>query len=65
MLSYERYLEILDRLDDLAIAAQVRQRDQDDSGRRIALDAVLDEHGFTRSDLEAEIEREDGAGSAS
>jgi antitoxin StbD len=61
MLSYARYLELLDRLDDLAIAARVSQRDQDDSGGRITLDAVLDEHGLNRSDLEAEVAREDNA----
>ncbi len=61
MLSYERYLELLDRLDDLAVAAQVRQRDRDDTGARETLDAVLGEHGFDRAILEAEIASEDGA----
>ena len=59
MLSYERYLELLDRIDDLAIALEVRQRDRDDAGVRITLDAVLDEHGFGRSEIEAAVAEED------
>ena len=32
MLSYERYLWLLDRVDDLAIALEIRQRDASDTG---------------------------------
>jgi hypothetical protein len=64
MLSYERYLELLDRLDDLAIALIVRERDQSDGGKRLTVDEVLDDLGFDRAKLEAEIRAEDEAENA-
>jgi antitoxin StbD len=59
MLSYERYLQLLDRIDDLAIALQVRLRDRDDDGTRLSVDEVLEDLGFEREELEAQIRAED------
>jgi hypothetical protein len=59
MLSYERYLDLLDRMDDLAIALEIRIRDRDDDGERVSVDHVLDELGLDRAKLEAEIAAED------
>lgn len=59
MLSYERYLQLLDRIDDLAIALQVRMRDLDDDGTRLSVDEMLDDLGFDRADLEEQIREED------
>jgi antitoxin StbD len=59
MLSYERYLDLLDRIDDLAIALEIRIRDRDDDGERLTVDEVLDELGLERDALEAEIAAED------
>jgi antitoxin StbD len=61
MLSYDRYLQLLDRVDDLAIALEIRERDRVDDGTRLSLDELFSEHGFDRAALEAEIEAEDGA----
>jgi len=52
MLSYERYLKMLDLLDDLAIALRIRQRDHVDEGARLTLDELIREHGLERSDIE-------------
>jgi hypothetical protein len=65
MLSYELYLQLLDRVDDLAIALQIRERDQADAGVRLTVDELLDELGFDRATLEAEIASEDEAGDGS
>jgi hypothetical protein len=50
MLSYQRYVNLLDRIDDLAIALEVSQRDADD-GTRLSLDGVVDSLGLRRSDI--------------
>jgi hypothetical protein len=59
MLSFERYIDLLDRLDDLTVALEVRARDRDDDGTRVTLDEVLADLGFDRGDLEARIAAED------
>lgn len=59
MLSFERYIQLLDRLDDLAIALEVRKRDRVDEGKRLSLDELFEEHSFDRSAIEAAIDRED------
>ena len=61
MLPYEGYLELLDRIDDLSIALQVRGRDKADEGERLSVDEVLDELGLDRDTLEAAITAEDEA----
>jgi hypothetical protein len=52
MLSYARYLRMLDELDDLAIAIEVLERDAAETGKRLSLDELLGEQGLSRSDLE-------------
>ena len=59
MLSFARYIELLDRIDDLSSALQVRLRDRSDDGARYSVDDVLNEMGFERGELEAEIDKED------
>jgi hypothetical protein len=61
MLSFARYVQLLDRVDDLAIALQVRERDEADEGKRISVDELLEDLGFDRAELEAEISAEDEA----
>jgi hypothetical protein len=51
ILSFERYMQLLDRLDDLAIAQLVRDRDGADTGRRITLDELMAKHGLSREDF--------------
>jgi hypothetical protein len=51
MLSYERYLRMLDDLDDLSIALEVRRRDIADTGDRVSLDELIAEQGLSRSDI--------------
>jgi hypothetical protein len=51
MLSYERYLKILDRLDDLSIALEVRKRDRRDDGTRLSLAELAREHDVDPSDI--------------
>ncbi len=46
MLSYERYVKMLDLLDDLAAALQIRQRDRADAGERLTLEELIREQGF-------------------
>lgn len=59
MLSFERYMQLLDHVDDLAVALEVRRRDAADTGDRVTLDAVLAEAGLDRAVLEAQIAAED------
>jgi hypothetical protein len=59
MLAYDRYIQLLDRVDELAIALQVRERLAEDDGTRLSLDEVFRQHGIDRADLEAEVDRED------
>jgi hypothetical protein len=54
MLSYERYLRMLDELDDLAAALEVQKGVKADTGERGSLDELLAEHRLSRDDL-AEI----------
>lgn len=61
MLPYEAYLAMLDRIDDLSAALQVQARDAHDDGTRLSVDELLDELGFDRETLEAEIAAEDEA----
>ena len=51
MLSYERYVTLLNRLDDLAIALEVKERDAADDGTRLSLEAVVDDLGLKRADV--------------
>lgn len=55
MLSYARYLQLLDQIDDMAIELVVRDRDRHDDGARVELGGVLVELGFDRAELEARI----------
>src|ERR1700675_2407034 len=59
MLSYERYIRLLDQLDDLTIALEIRKRDRGDDGTRLSLDELLGNLGLERDQLEAEIPVED------
>ena len=65
MLSYERYIRLLDQLDDLTIALKIERRDRADEGTRLSLDELIGNLGFDRAELEAQIAAEDGHGSAS
>lgn len=56
ILSFERYLQLLDQIDNLVIAATIRQRERADNGNRTSLDEIIEEFGFDRAQLEAEIE---------
>lgn len=51
MLSYALYLKILDRLDDAAIAVEVRKRDNTDSGERMTLEDLIRSQGFEPTDF--------------
>jgi hypothetical protein len=44
MLSYERYLYMLERLDDLSIALEIRKRERDDDGTRLTIEELAQEH---------------------
>lgn len=46
ILSFESYMQLLDRIDDLAIVGEVRARDARDTGSRIALADLLVEEGI-------------------
>jgi antitoxin StbD len=52
MLSYERYLHLLDLLDDLTIALEVRKRDRADQGERLTLEELIREQGFEPADFD-------------
>lgn len=52
MLSYERYINLLDMLDDLASLAEIRRRDRADDGQRMTLEELIAEQGFDPADLE-------------
>jgi len=51
MLSYERYLEMLDLLDDLTMALEIRRRDRADDGSRLSLDELIRGQGLDPSDF--------------
>ena len=51
ILSYERYLGLLDALDDLAIALEVRKRDRADTGDRLSFEDLVRSQGILLEDL--------------
>jgi hypothetical protein len=51
MLSYERYLEMLDLLDDLTMALEIRRHDRADDGSRLSLDELIRGQGLDPSDF--------------
>lgn len=50
----EEFLDALDLMDDVAIAAEVRERDARDDGTRITVEVLASEIGLTASDLVSE-----------
>lgn len=58
VLSYERYLQMLDMLDDAAIEKEVRRRDRDDTGERMTLEELIREQGFDPDELRAMVNGE-------
>lgn len=54
IMSYERYVQLLDLVDDLAIALEVRKRDREDSGERLSLGQLIRDQGFDLKDLGVE-----------
>jgi hypothetical protein len=50
ILSYERYVQLLDLVDDLAAALEVRRRDKSDDGARMTLEELIREQGFDPGD---------------
>lgn len=50
ILSFERYMQLLDRLDDLAIVDEVRKRDARDTGGRVGLADLLAAEGIDREE---------------
>jgi PHD/YefM family antitoxin component YafN of YafNO toxin-antitoxin module len=55
ILSFERYMKLLDQIDDLAIAQRIRERDANDTGERIPLDQFLANQGINRTDVERRV----------
>lgn len=51
MLSIERYLQMLEELDELAIEIEVRRRDRRDEGERITLEQLIRDQGFDPGDF--------------
>jgi antitoxin StbD len=51
MLSYERYLQLLDLLDDLASALEIRRRDRMDDGERMTLEELIEDQGLDPSEF--------------
>jgi antitoxin StbD len=51
MLSYERYQGILDLVDDLVAALEIRRRDESDSGERMTLEELIRDQGFDPRDF--------------
>jgi hypothetical protein len=51
ILSYARYLELLDELDDLALALEIRRRDHADVGERLSLEELIRRQGYEPSDF--------------
>lgn len=47
ILPYATYEVMQDLIEDAVIAAQVRERDRDDDGKRITVDDLADELGIT------------------
>lgn len=65
LLAYELYIQMLDHLDELEMALQIRKRDAVDDGTRLTLDEVLAEHGFDRDELEEQLAAREEADRAS
>jgi antitoxin StbD len=51
MLSYERYVQMLDLLDDFAAVLEIRRRDREDTGERMTLEELIEEQGFDPADF--------------
>jgi hypothetical protein len=51
MLSYERYLTLLDLLDDLTAAIEIRKRDREDTGERLTFEELIVQQGFDPSEF--------------
>jgi antitoxin StbD len=64
MLSYERYVELLDRLDDLAIALEVARRDEADDGTRFTTEEVFAEFGIDIEAIDAKLDAAEQAEAA-
>ena len=56
VLSYQRYLRMMDQLDDHMLAAEIRKRDRDDTGERIDLVDLIREQGFDPADFGIDVE---------
>jgi antitoxin StbD len=64
MLSYERYVELLDRLDDLAIALEVARRDEVDDDTRFTTEEVFAEFGIDIEAIDAKLDADEEAEAA-
>jgi hypothetical protein len=51
MLSYARYRQMLDMLDDMAIELEVRRRDRQDDGARVTLSDLIRQQGLDPADF--------------
>ena len=51
MLSYQRYLGLLELVDDLVAALDVRLRDASDAGERMTLEELIADQGFDPADF--------------
>jgi hypothetical protein len=56
MLSYELYMKMLNLLDDLAAAFEIRNRDRADTGERVTLAALIRDQGFDPAEFGVEDE---------
>lgn len=52
LISYADYERLMDLLDDVAITAEVEERDRRDRGKRLDLDEVIRELGFDPAEFE-------------
>lgn len=51
LLSYERYIKLLDLVDDLAAALEIRKRDRSDTGERLTLEELIASQGMDPKDF--------------
>lgn len=51
LLSYERYVKLLDLIDDMAAALEIRRRDRADEGERLTLEELVLSQGFDLSEF--------------
>lgn len=56
MLSYERYMGLLDLVDDLVAALEVRRRDASDTGERLTLEELVRDQGFDPAEFGLDAE---------